>query len=152
MKVLRDARLTECCGQHYCDSCLRKWLERNMSCPQCRTVGFPSILDKPMIREINEFKVYCTHKNKGCKWVGELESLKHHLESDNGCGYVMVRCGNSTKDLPTVFSSSLSTIIQFLVTAGKVWNDVTSLTTRIMNVSIVSADVNTVGMLIPMML
>ena len=95
MKVLRDARLTECCGQHYCDSCLKKWLERNNRCPHCHKECFPSILNKAMIREINEFKVHCTNKNKGCKWVGELESLKHHLESDNGCDYVMVKCSNT---------------------------------------------------------
>ena len=38
--------------------------------------------------------IRCTHKVKGCKWVGELGGLKHHLESDNGCDYVMVKCSN----------------------------------------------------------
>ena len=94
MKVLRDARLTECCGQHYCDSCLKKWLVRNKTCPQCRKKDFQSILNKAMIREINEFKVHCTNKTKGCKWVGQLGGLKYHLESDNGCGYVVVTCSN----------------------------------------------------------
>ena len=94
MKVLRDPRLTECCGQHYCDSCLKKWLVRNKTCPQCRKKDFQNILDKAMIREIKEFKVRCTNKTKGCKWVGELGSLEYHLESDNGCGYVMVTCSN----------------------------------------------------------
>ena len=96
-KVLRDARLTVCCGQHYCDSCLKKWLEENNSCPHCRKRGFQSVLNKAMIPEIKEFKVRCTNKEKGCKWVGELGSLKHHLESDNGCDYVMVKCMISTK-------------------------------------------------------
>jgi hypothetical protein len=29
MKVLRKARLAECCGQHYCDSCLAQWFRSN---------------------------------------------------------------------------------------------------------------------------
>ena len=94
MKVLRDPRLTECCGQHYCDSCLKKWLKRNKSCPHCRKECFQNILDKLMIHEIKEFKVRCTNKTKGCKCVGELGSLEYHLESDNGCGYVMVTCNS----------------------------------------------------------
>ena len=109
MKALRDPRLTECCGQHYCDSCLRKWLERSMSCPHCRTEGFSSILNKAMIREINEFKLRCTNKTKGCKWVGELGSLKHHLESDNGCDYVIVTCSNTAYNVMPMRRSTLTT-------------------------------------------
>ena len=41
------------------------------------------------------FKVGCTNKTKGCKWVDELGALKDHLESDNGCDYVMVTCSNT---------------------------------------------------------
>ena len=95
MKVLRDARLTECCGQHYCDSCLKKWLKKNKTCPHCRKKDFQNMLNREKIREINEFKVRCTHKEKGCKWVDELGALKDHLESDNGCDYVMVTCSNT---------------------------------------------------------
>ena len=43
MKVLRDPRLTECCGQHYCDFCLKKWLVSNKTCPHCRKKDFQSI-------------------------------------------------------------------------------------------------------------
>ena len=98
LKVLRDAQLTVCCGQHYCDTCLEEWLnskvqEGKNTCPH-REENFQSVRNKEKIREINEFKVRCTNKTKGCKWVGELGSLKHHLESDNGCGYVMVTCSS----------------------------------------------------------
>ena len=99
LKVLRDAQLTVCCGQHYCDTCLKEWLnsktqEGKNTCPHCREENFQSFPNKEKIREINEFKIRCTHKVKGCKWVGELGGLKHHLESDNGCDYVMVKCSN----------------------------------------------------------
>ena len=94
-KVLRDARLTACCGQHFCDSCLARWTSvgsrgrRTMTCPHCRSENFHSILNKERIREINELRVRCAHQEKGCGWEGELGSVKRHLEF---CGYVLVGC------------------------------------------------------------
>ena len=97
-KVLREARLAECCGQHFCDSCLAKWLKRraeNRTCPHCRAVDFQSVLNKEKIREIKEFKIYCIHRGKGCDWVGQLGTLEDHLQSDSGCGFVGVTCSLS---------------------------------------------------------
>ena len=91
MKILRDARLTECCGQHYCDSCLTQWLRRKRTCPYCRKADLQSMLNKEKIREINELRIRCTNREKGCAWVGELGALKGHLESDKGCGYEIVK-------------------------------------------------------------
>ena len=94
-KVLRDARLTVCCGQHYCDSCLKQWsASRNLKkkCPHCLQENFQSFLNKAIIREINEFRVKCTHHQKGCDWVGELCNLEKHINSDDGCGYTLVKC------------------------------------------------------------
>ena len=98
-KVLRDAQLTVCCGHHYCETCLEQWLtskthEGKKTCPHCREGNFQSFLNKEKIREINEFKIYCSHREKGCEWVGELGALKDHFESDKGCGYVEVKCTN----------------------------------------------------------
>jgi hypothetical protein len=98
-KVPRDARLTACCGQHFCDSCLARWTgtsgsfggrsTRKKTCPHCRSKNFQSILNKEKIREIIELRVRCTHSKKGCQWQGELGALKQHLES---CDYVIVCC------------------------------------------------------------
>ena len=98
-KVLREAHLTVCCGQHYCDSCLQQWFasatqRRTKTCPHCRQEGFQSFPNKEKIREINEFRVKCTNHEKGCDWVGELGDLEKHIKSDDGCGYEVVRCGN----------------------------------------------------------
>ena len=46
------------------------------------------------MREIKEFKIYCSHEEKGCEWVGELGALKEHLDSNEGCAYVKVQCTN----------------------------------------------------------
>ena len=92
MKVLRDARLTECCGQHFCNSCLSDWLQRKKTCPHCRKEHFQSMINKEKIREINELRIRCMYAGRGCDWIGELGSLKDHRRV---CGYVMVACTNS---------------------------------------------------------
>ena len=53
-------------------------------------------------------KQSCTNKTKGCKWVGELGALKHHLESDNGCDYVMVTCSNTAYNVMQIRRSTLT--------------------------------------------
>ena len=68
---------------------------KKKTCPHCRTEGFESVVNKAVIREINEFHVKCTNHEKGCGWVGELGDLKQHIESENGCGYVTVKCNFS---------------------------------------------------------
>ena len=95
MKVLRDARLTECCGQHYCNSCLTSWLNSlrgKETCPHCRKANFQHILNREKVRDIKQLQIRCIHSKEGCTWVGELETLKRHLESDSGCGHVEVTC------------------------------------------------------------
>ena len=89
MKLLRDARLTECCGQHFCDTCFQ---EKNKTCPHCRA---KSTLNKEKIRDINQLSVCCTNCEKGSVWEGELRGLKDHLQLDNGCDYEIVECDYS---------------------------------------------------------
>ena len=36
----------------------------------------------------------CSNHGEGCGWIGELEQLKMHLESEKGCGFVIVDCPN----------------------------------------------------------
>ena len=104
-KVLREPRLAVCCGQHFCESCLNKWFDRQRgreSCPHCRSEGdaFNHVIDKGLRSEINELKIKCTHHEEGCEWRGELGALKTHLESQNGCGYEDVECPNKCELLP----------------------------------------------------
>ena len=95
-KVLRDPHLTSCCGQHFCETCLNYWFEkhRQKSCPHCRAKGsgFNHFLDKKLKREISELKIWCSNKDKGCKWRDELQNLEKHIKSDDGCSYVEVKC------------------------------------------------------------
>ena len=98
--VLREARITACCGQHYCNTCLVQSLKTQgtlKSCPHCRTVNFQSMLNWEKIREINEFCVRCTFYHQGCEWVGELKALEGHVlnsTSNKACAFVEVTCTN----------------------------------------------------------
>ena len=97
-KVIREPHLTVCCGQHFCESCLNKWFTRQgkESCPHCRAEGegFHHVINKNIRSEINQLKIKCSNKGKGCKWTGELGELKTHLESERGCGFVVIQCPN----------------------------------------------------------
>ena len=101
-KVIREARLTVCCGQHFCDSCLQQWQSTTAqkaqnTCPHCRQPDFQSVLNKEKMREINELRVRCVYRQGGCRWSGALEDLKQHLEQDS-CGNVVVVCGKGCRE------------------------------------------------------
>ena len=101
-KVLRDPHLTGCCGQHFCESCLTQWLKKRTvkSCPHCREENFVHLHNKALKRDIQELKIYCSNRKKGCSWLGETSDLHAHLNSDSGCGYVDVKCPNECSFQP----------------------------------------------------
>ena len=95
-KVLRNPQLTFCCGQHFCESCLKHWSKKQKTtCPHCREENFNHVLNKALKREISDLEIRCTKQGLGCQWVGELSSLQTHLDSDKGCRYVEVQCSNN---------------------------------------------------------
>ena len=103
-KILRDPHLAVCCGQHFCESCLNKWFDRQrgkQSCPHCRAEGdaFNHVVHKGLRSEVNQLKIRCTNRGEGCEWIGELGGLKRHLDSDNGCGFIEVECPNKCVDI-----------------------------------------------------
>ena len=110
-KVLKDPHLTSCCGQHFCETCLNYWFEkhRQKSCPHCRAKGsgFNHFLDKKLKREISELKIWCSNKDKGCKWRNELQSLEKHIKSADGCGYVKVECTIMFEECPKILRKDL---------------------------------------------
>ena len=98
--VLREPMLTDCCGIHYCQSCLQQCNRSYITqCSQCRK-NYQSMLNQSLKREINELKIYCVNRSrKHCLWEDELSKLTEHLSSScpqrekvncekcpNGCG------------------------------------------------------------------
>jgi hypothetical protein len=62
-------------------------------CPNCQQpISKDRIVnDKDLQKEIQNFEIYCTYKDKGCDWDGTLRDLQIHIES---CGFIIIECLN----------------------------------------------------------
>ncbi len=87
--ILTDPVLTECCGQLFCDGCLKKWLQRKKTCPHCQKVNFHFMKDLRMKRAIDSLKIYCPNRSKGCDKITTLGECNQHIEK---CLFVEVSC------------------------------------------------------------
>lgn len=93
-KVLREPRQVVCCGGHYCQNCIEKRINQNYSCPSCKTQSFNHFRDVHFEQRVNNLRIHCSYHKKGCKWTGELSSIKSHLVGNPGCGYSLAPCPN----------------------------------------------------------
>ncbi|XP_065904789.1 TNF receptor-associated factor 4-like [Dysidea avara] len=93
----RDPYLIVCCGYNICKSCLEKknaTSTLNNTCILCRSGEFPTTPNKQIDRLVKSLQVFCTNKDKGCEWQGEVNDVGNHLESSDGCRFVEVNCPN----------------------------------------------------------
>ena len=97
--VLREPYQAPCCGNSFCRTCIEPIRLGNANCPTCRHAGFTTFPDKRLERSLNPFKVFCSHRDEGCGWNGELGSLGRHLNENPtpserlvGCNFVDVNC------------------------------------------------------------
>ena len=93
----RDPYLSVCCGHLFCKSCLdnvRKAAAFTNACPVCRDEEFVTFPNKAVDREVKELHIYCTNKEKGCEWQGELNYINNHLGNSDGCQFEEVKCSN----------------------------------------------------------
>lgn len=92
----KDPYMTgNCCrGQILCKSCLDRTspYTKSNNCPICRKEGFVSYPNWHLDREIKSLRVYCSNKEKGCKWQGELYDIDNHLGNPDGCRFEEVDC------------------------------------------------------------
>lgn len=86
--VLNDPHLTDCCGHHFCHSCISKSLQICQVCPLCQR-EFKIFPAKNVTREVNALQVRCPHKSWGCEWQGEFGRLGKHIPV---CDCVPVLC------------------------------------------------------------
>ena len=99
LQVLRDPQQVTCCGNSYCKVCIDCVVKDGKPCPTCNAVPFPIFPNKGLGRTLGGFRVYCSNKEKGCKWVGELGDREGHLNSKpsperqhKGCLFEKVAC------------------------------------------------------------
>ena len=76
-RALREPELTDCCGHHYCASCLRRWLESASSCPLCRKQGFRTLRDKKTERDVHELKVGPWNEMSCCNLGNRLATCRY---------------------------------------------------------------------------
>ena len=99
----REPCLSECCGHTFCKSCIDH--AKNavflypFLCPVCRSDEFKLIRNKQNERVIKSLHVYCTNKERGCEWQGEINDINGHLESIDGCPFEEVTCSNKCDKL-----------------------------------------------------
>ena len=93
--ILKEPFLTSCCGNHFCKSCIITVKKNSSKCPLCKATPLDGIINKHFKRSLDRLKVYCVHKEMGCKWIGEYGNIEKHLDSDNEkgeCQFVTVQC------------------------------------------------------------
>ena len=61
----------------------------------CRNEELNAFPNKAIGREVKALHIYCTNKEKGCKWQGELNDINNHLGvSGHGYQFEEVKCPN----------------------------------------------------------
>ena len=58
----------------------------------CRKEEFKTFRNKAINREVRALHIYCTNKEKGCEWQGELNYINEHLTSSTGCQFEDLKC------------------------------------------------------------
>ena len=100
--VLDDPHMIDCkCGAVFCQPCIQPTLKDWKPCPLCNSPFSLSIPNPSVQRTINSLQVYCSFKEAGCEWVGELDSIAEHLNDDiesgsyksSGCPFLQLNCG-----------------------------------------------------------
>lgn len=93
LSVHREPVLTSCCGSHFCFSCVDQVRLKQRPCPLCGVQHFTIMLDKYFVRKVNELKVECKHKERGCLWQGSVNALERHLDPHSGaCKFIRIEC------------------------------------------------------------
>ena len=96
--ILRDPQKVTCCGNSYCKVCIDRVVKDGKPCPTCNK-AFSTFPNKGLRRTLGGFRVYCSNKDEGCEWEGELGDVERHLNSKpsskrqlEGCLFEEVAC------------------------------------------------------------
>ena len=98
LQVLRHPQQVTCCGNSFCKVCIDRVVKDGKPCPTCNK-ALSTFPNKGLRRTLGGFRVYCSNKDEGCEWVGELGDIERHLNSKplperqlEGCLFEEVAC------------------------------------------------------------
>jgi hypothetical protein len=77
------------CGNTYCEECILKWLEQQLSCPSCRRNGnnFLPVISRVVINQLNRLLVQC----KLCQQINiQRSNFSDHISCT--CPRQIVKC------------------------------------------------------------
>eukprot|EP00731_Ephydatia_muelleri_P006662 Em0003g910a len=93
LHVMREPMVTDCCGGHFCSSCILTVSGSGKGCPLCRRRTFKTLINKAVERKIADLRICCPTKDRGCPWQGPARDAAAHLARETGdCGFVPVDC------------------------------------------------------------
>ena len=103
LHILREPYQVTCCGKSFCKECIKRVKGDEKFCPCCNEGEIKDFPNKGLQQPLYSFQVYCSNKNSGCEWKGELGQLDHHLNYINvnqispeneleGCKYSVIEC------------------------------------------------------------
>ena len=80
LQILCEPYQISCCGNSFCRVCIERIKTDNKPCPTCNEENIVTFFDKRLQRSLYGFQVYCSHKQEGCEWKGELGQFDSHLQ------------------------------------------------------------------------
>ena len=102
--ILREPYQVTCCGNSFCRACIQKIKTKSKPCPTCNQENFTDYSNLGLQRPLYGYKVYCSNKDEGCDWQGELGQLDKHLnlnpnqdKQEIGCVYTRVKCSHCSE-------------------------------------------------------
>ena len=105
--VLREPFQVTCCGKSFCRRCIQRINAGGTPCPTCNEARFDSFQNKGLQQPLYGFRVFCSNKESGCDWQGELGQLDQHLDVNpdkdkqfQGCVFTDVNCLYCNNPLP----------------------------------------------------
>lgn len=105
--IMREPRIAECCGKNSCLFCVEPLTNRKEACPFCRATPLEVSVNRHVRNRINESKVRCPGKQKGCQVIEKVETISKHIDA---CDFIEISCPH---DCGTNFvRSSLETHLQ----------------------------------------
>ena len=96
--LARDAHQANCCGRIFCQNCLesrRKNRSFRYTCPSCHSpLAGKYFKDTRIDCDIRHLQIYCTNKEKGCTWQGNLKDIDTHIQTCRTEEVTCAKCDN----------------------------------------------------------